>query len=52
MSAQNLEKFDSLMKNINKIHPIDKTFYQIAVFNKAIMTFKGINNIVPIFVTN
>ena len=46
MSALNLEKYESLMKNINKMHPLNKTSNQIATYNKAIMTFKGINNIV------
>ena len=47
MSASNNKKFESLMKNIDKIHPMNRTFKQISDFNKSIMTFKGINNIAP-----
>ena len=35
------------MKNIDKIHPMNRTFKQVSNFNKSIMTFKGINNIAP-----
>ena len=47
MSASNNKKFESLMKNIDKIHPMNWTFKQVSNFNKSIMTFKGINNIAP-----
>ena len=47
MSASNSKKFESLMKNIDKIHPLNRTFKQVSNFNKSIMTFKAINNIAP-----
>ena len=47
MSASNNKKIESLMKNIDKIHPMNRTFKQVSNFNKSIMTFKGINNIAP-----
>ena len=40
------------MKNINKINPMNKTFNEVAAYNKAIMTFKGINNIDPTYLCN
>ena len=47
MSASNHKKFGNLMRNIDKIQPMNRTFKQITTFNKSIMTFKGINNIAP-----
>ena len=47
MSAANTKKFESLIRNINKIHPMNKTFQKIKTYNKLHMAFKGINNIAP-----
>ena len=51
MSA-NHKKFENLIKNIEKIQPMNRTFKQITTFNKSIMTFKGISNIAPDYLCN
>ena len=52
MSASNHKKFENLMRNIDKIQPMNRTFKQITTFNKSIMTFKGISNIAPDYLCN
>ena len=47
MSAANTKKFESLIKSIDKIHPMNKTFQKMKTYNKLLMAFKGINNIAP-----
>ena len=43
----NLNKFDSLIDNISRLVPINKTFDQIVKHNKAMLMFKGMRNIAP-----
>jgi len=52
MSKGNHKKFDSLIRNISKIVPLNKSFSQIIEHNKALMMFKGINNIAPSYLCN
>ena len=47
MSAANTKKFESLIRSIYKIHPMNKTFQKMKTYNKLLMAFKGINNIAP-----
>ena len=47
MSAANRNKFESLMRNVNRVVPLNKTFQQMSEINKAIMMFKGIHKIAP-----
>ena len=52
MSAVNQNKFESLMRNVNRVAPLNKTFQQMAEINKAIMMFKGIHKIAPSYLCN
>ena len=47
MSKANHKKFDSLMDNISKVTPLDKTFDQVIEYNKTLMMFKGMHDIAP-----
>ena len=52
MSAANRNKFESLMHNVNRVAPLNRTFQQMAEVNKAIMMFKGIHKIAPSYLCN
>ena len=47
MSAVNHRRFDSLIENVSRVVPLNKTFNQITQLNKAVMIFKGIHNLAP-----
>ena len=49
MSVANRNKFESLMRNVNKVAPLNKTFKQVSDINKAVMMFKGIHKIAPAY---
>ena len=50
LSAAALRKFDSLSRQINQIHPINKGFRQLCDYSSALMTFKAINNLAPQYI--
>ena len=52
MSAANHNKFESLMRSINKIAPLNKTFKQVCEINKSVMMFKGVHNIAPKYLSD
>ena len=49
MSKANLSKFDSLLDNVSRLTPVNKTFNHIVEHKKAMMMFKGMNNIAPTY---
>ena len=51
MSKSNLKQFDSMVKSIAKVSPINKTFEKIVNYNKAIMVFKGVHEIAPTYLS-
>ena len=52
MSAANGNKFESLMRHVDRVSPLNKTFQQISEINKAIMMFKAIHKIAPDYLCN
>ena len=50
LSAAALRKFDSLSRQINQIHPMNKDFHQLCDYSSALMTFKAINNLAPQYI--
>ena len=52
MSKANHKKFDSLIGNISRLVPINKTFEQIVQHNKTMLMFKGMRNIAPTYLCN
>ena len=47
MSKANLNKFESLLNNMSKIIPMNKSFDQIVEYGKTLMMFKGMRDIAP-----
>ena len=46
-SAANTKKFESFIRSIDKIHPMNKTFQKMKTYENLLMAFKGINNNAP-----
>ena len=52
MSKTNLNRFDSLIENVSRVSPLNKTFGQLVNYSKAIMTFKGIHKLAPSYLSS
>ena len=51
-SSTNIKKFDALFKQADKLFPVKRSFSQLVNYSKAVMVFKGLNNLSPPYISN